>query len=109
MTVESASRYPVLTHWMDDSVVSNSRPRVSIATITIVVSRIDMMMPRTTTAAIRRKAGSMAGGWADAGWVPTGWAAAEPVGPGRGDDAELTRCLSNDCEGSGEPRVLPGR
>ena len=58
MTVASASRYPVYTHWTVDS----GRPEVlgqgGMATLTMVVSRIDMMVPSTTTRASRLSWGS---------------------------------------------------
>jgi hypothetical protein len=58
MTIDSASMYPVVTHWIVDSDVCRRPPSVSIATLTIVVSRIDMMAPSTTTAHRRLRAGS---------------------------------------------------
>jgi hypothetical protein len=51
ITVASASRYPVETHWIVSSGAESSRDSVSRATLTIVVSRIDMTTPTTTTAA----------------------------------------------------------
>src|SRR3954447_23897426 len=51
MTVARASRYPVDTHWIVDSGDWRSSDRVSSATLTIVVSRIDMITPSTTTPA----------------------------------------------------------
>src|SRR3989442_11591350 len=54
IAVASASRYPVLTHWIVDRGECNSIRRVSSATLTIVVSRIDMTAPTITTMAIRR-------------------------------------------------------
>ena len=41
----------VATHWIVDSGALSSRESVSRATLTIVVSRIDMITPTTTTAA----------------------------------------------------------
>src|ERR1700754_2606789 len=46
---------------MPDSDECSSRPSVSIATLTIVVSRIDMIVPRTTTEARRSRARSSPG------------------------------------------------
>src|SRR3954451_23368653 len=43
---------------MEDSELPRSRPSVSIATLTIVVSRIDMIVPSTTTEASRNRARS---------------------------------------------------
>src|SRR3954453_20240561 len=43
---------------MDDSDVCRSAPSLCSATFTIVVSRIDMIAPRTTTTARRLSAGS---------------------------------------------------
>jgi hypothetical protein len=43
-----------MTHWMSASVLCRSRLSVSSATLTIVVSRIDMIDPRITTKAIRQ-------------------------------------------------------
>src|SRR3984957_19515015 len=57
MTMDSASRYPVATHWMVVTETWKSRPRVARATATMVVSRIDMIDPRTTTLEVRRSAG----------------------------------------------------
>ncbi len=42
------------THWMLAIVAWSSRPSVSSATLTIVVSRIDMIDPMITTALIRQ-------------------------------------------------------
>src|SRR6516165_5824023 len=53
----SASRYPVATHWMVVTDVWKSRARVASATATMVVSRIDMIEPRTTTVDVRRNSG----------------------------------------------------
>src|SRR5215471_10745501 len=44
---------------MSERVAWRSRPRVSRATLTMVVSRIDMIDPSTTTDAIRQTCGSM--------------------------------------------------
>ena len=46
------------THWIDVSDASRSRASVSIATLTIVVSRIDMIVPSTTTDARRSRSRS---------------------------------------------------
>jgi uncharacterized membrane protein len=51
ITVASASRYPVATHWIVSSDAESLRDSVSRATLTIVVSRIDMTTPTTTTTA----------------------------------------------------------
>ena len=51
ITVASATRYPVATHWIVDSEACSSRLSVASATLTIVVSRIDMIAPITTTLA----------------------------------------------------------
>src|SRR3954469_18834019 len=51
MTVASASVYPVTIHWIVSSDVSNVVDRWLIATLTTVVSRMDMITPRTTTTA----------------------------------------------------------
>ena len=48
ITTASASRYAVLTHWIVATVVWNSRPSVSSATLTIVVSRIAGTAPTST-------------------------------------------------------------
>ena len=45
------------THWMVVTETWKSRPRVASATATIVVSRIDMIDPRTTTVEVRRSSG----------------------------------------------------
>ena len=45
------------THWMVVTETWKSRPRVARATATIVVSRIDMIDPRTTTVEVRRSSG----------------------------------------------------
>lgn len=55
----SASRYPVLTHWIVDTGTSRSRPSVSSAMVVIVVSRIGAIRPMITAHATRRVAGSM--------------------------------------------------
>ena len=49
MTLANASRYAVITHWMEEIDVSSSRPSVGIATFTIVASRIAITDPATTT------------------------------------------------------------
>ena len=51
ITAAIASRYAVETHWIADSRASNSSPSRSIATLTIVESRIVITAPQTTTAA----------------------------------------------------------
>ena len=45
------------THWIVVTETWKSRPRVARATATIVVSRIDMIEPRTTTVEVRRSSG----------------------------------------------------
>ena len=45
------------THWMVVTETWKSRPRVARATATIVVSRIDMIDPSTTTVEVRRSSG----------------------------------------------------
>src|SRR3569833_3184688 len=66
IVIARASVYAVSTHWMVESEVWKSRPSVLIATFTIVVSRIVMIAPRTTTTASRRSSGSkVAGGRPD--------------------------------------------
>ena len=47
----------MVTHWMVETDTWKSLPSVSRATATMVVSRIDMMEPRTTTVAIRGSSG----------------------------------------------------
>ena len=49
----------MLTHWIVDSGEWNVRPSVSMATLTIVVSKIDMIVPSTTTMARARSSASM--------------------------------------------------
>ena len=49
----SASRYPVLTHWMVETEVLSSRASVGRATLTMVVSKITAMAPTMTTVAMR--------------------------------------------------------
>ncbi len=49
----------MVTHWIVEIDVWNSRARVSRATLTIVVSRIDMTAPRMTTIDSRRSTGSL--------------------------------------------------
>ena len=51
----------MVTHWMVDSGEWKSRLRVSMATLTIVVSRMDMTAPSTTTTERRRITGSCQG------------------------------------------------
>ncbi len=46
------------THWTVDRGARKSRANVGMATLTIVVSRIDMMLPSTTTSASRFNCGS---------------------------------------------------
>src|SRR5262249_61339583 len=53
-TRRSSDLYPVTTHWMSEIVVCRSRLKVSSATLTIVVSRIDMIVPMITTSEIRQ-------------------------------------------------------
>jgi hypothetical protein len=57
ITAASDSRYPVTTHWIELSDACSSRLRVSSATLTIVVSRIDMIVPSTITGAMRQTYG----------------------------------------------------
>jgi hypothetical protein len=52
ITADSASVYPVTTHWIVVSEASKSIARRAIATLMTVVSRIDMIAPSTTTPAI---------------------------------------------------------
>ena len=47
----------MVTHWMVETETWKSRPRVARATATMVVSRIDMIEPSTTTVAMRRSSG----------------------------------------------------
>ena len=54
ITLANASRYAVETHWIVGIDAWNSRPSVGIATLTIVASRMVMIVPRTTTAASRK-------------------------------------------------------
>ncbi len=49
ITAASASMYPVTTHWIWSIVECSSRLSVASATLTIVVSRIDMIDPTITT------------------------------------------------------------
>ena len=58
MVMASASRYPVDTHCTVESGARKSRAKVGMATLTMVVSRIDMMLPSTTTRARRLRCGS---------------------------------------------------
>ena len=55
------------THWIVVTETWKSRPRVASATATIVVSRIDMIDPRTTTVEVRRSSGVSCEGAAVAG------------------------------------------
>ena len=50
MTLANASMYPVRTHWIVEMDAPSSSPSVGIATLTIVMSRIVMIVPSTTTA-----------------------------------------------------------
>ena len=52
ITAASDSMYPVTTHWIWSIVECSSRLSVASATLTIVVSRIDMIDPTITTALI---------------------------------------------------------
>src|SRR6478609_11483777 len=52
MTVASARVYPVMVQATVEYVASKTVWKVGSATLTTVVSRIDMMAPRTTTPAI---------------------------------------------------------
>src|SRR5271165_3504917 len=66
MTAASDSRYPVITHWTCAIELCRSCRSVCSATLTIVVSRIDMIIPRMTTPAIFHTYGSIrsdASGW----------------------------------------------
>ena len=51
-----------MTHWIVETETRKSRPSVSRATATIVVSRIAMIDPRTMTVAMRESSGVMAEG-----------------------------------------------
>ena len=51
----------MITHWISEIELCSSRPSVFSATLTIVVSRIDITMPRITTPAIFHTYGSIAG------------------------------------------------
>jgi hypothetical protein len=51
ITADSASVYPVTTHWIVVSEASKSIARRAIATLMTVVSRIDMIAPSSTTEA----------------------------------------------------------
>ena len=86
MTMANASRYPVVTHWIVANDVWKSRLSVSMATLTIVVSRIDIIVPRITTNESRRRTGSFSGlsliGPAPSVPDPVG---PEPVGPVDGE------------------------
>src|SRR3954452_17945316 len=62
MTAASESKYPVSTHWIEASDEFRSRLSVASATLTIVVSRMDMIEPSTTTEAMRQTWGSMRNG-----------------------------------------------
>jgi hypothetical protein len=53
MTAASDSMYPVTTHWIWSIEALSLWERVASATLTIVVSRIDMIDPITTTALTR--------------------------------------------------------
>ena len=64
----------MITHWISETVLCRSRPRVSNATLTIVVSRIDITMPRITTPATFHTYGSIGARAASAGAL--GWLAA---------------------------------
>ena len=59
ITAASASMYPVTTHWICAIVLCSSRPSVASATLTIVVSRIDMTEPTSTTALTLQTCASM--------------------------------------------------
>src|SRR5829696_1335611 len=59
MTVASASVYAVIVQATSAYVASNSVWKVGSATLTTVMSRIDMMAPSTTTPAILRTAPSI--------------------------------------------------
>ncbi len=53
----SARRYAVATHWIVVTETWKSLASVASATATIVVSRMDMIEPRTTTVEVRRSSG----------------------------------------------------
>src|SRR5664279_1839037 len=55
----SASRYPVLTHWIVDTAVSNCAASVCSATLTIVVSKTTASPPTISTVAILTTFGSI--------------------------------------------------
>ena len=69
----------MVTHWMVETETWKSRPRVARATATIVVSRMAMIDPRTTTIAMREISGVMT----------------EDVAVRRGKAAPLERILHN--------------
>ena len=58
------------THWMVVTETWKSRPSVASATATIVVSRIDMIDPRTTTLDVRRSSGERVKEAGELGWRP---------------------------------------
>jgi len=62
ITAASASVYPVTTHWIVVSEELKAIARWSIATLTTVVSRIDMIAPSITTPATIHVARSRASG-----------------------------------------------
>jgi len=105
MTMPSASRYPVITHWAADSEACRSRLSVSSATFTIVVSRIAMICPQITTRPVtitaRSSAGAAAGGCCTAGWpAVTGSPSYRPQG------RPVTLALSAVSHpGSGQPEA----
>ena len=66
ITTASDNRYPVVTHWMVATLTWKSPLSVCRATATMVVSRIDMIVPRTTTMPALIIAGSR-GLWSDNG------------------------------------------
>src|SRR3954454_16981057 len=87
MTVASASLYPVTIHWIVGRSVSKSRASVLIATLTTVVSRIDMIGPRTTTLAmVSSRRSSLPSGSAAIGEILLGYEGEEDMVHELGDE-----------------------
>lgn len=78
MTAASARVYAVAVHWMVSSGAPNASERWRSATLTIVMSSTDMIVPRTTTATTR---------WRTAGEAAAG-AATPAGGTGRAEPAD---------------------
>ena len=77
-------------HWIVARSVSKSRESVLIATLTTVVSRIDMIAPSTTTLAIAsslRSSPSLAGAAWETTWIGVPWGAGSRSGGARGPRA----------------------